>query len=206
MRVFFMPEIKLKVKTIDPITGSDVITKRVISINPNDPYNSIEFHKIADALGVKRFDRLNHHISDKLAVVYNYISKLIDSNDVEKIVDATLRFQKNTGTTNYLGSELITKMYRIIRLDMDRKNAENKRQEAIKKAEELSKDLLSKKDRSIELKTSGQRIYKQKAEQDKNINKQTESLISEFKKEASKKVDNSKVEVVEHKPETKELM
>ena len=201
-----MPEIKLKVKTIDPITGSDVIEKKVININPNDPYNSIEFHKIADALGVKRFDRLNHHISDKLAVVYNYISNLIGSNDVDKIVDATLRFQKNTGTSNLQGAELVTKMYRIVRLDMDRKHAESKQQEALKKAEELKKDLESRKDKSKELKTSGEKLYKYKEEKDRDISKKTEELYTEFKKEASKQVDNSKVQVVEHKPEVKELM
>ena len=205
LRAFFMPKVTLKEKVIDPVTGDESFKKKVVNISTRDPYNSIEFHKIADALRIKRTDRLNHHISDKVAVVYNYIANLIKSNDVEKIVSAVKTFQKNTGTDNLGGSELVYEMYRKVRLDMDRKGTkevQKLKEEAQKAFEEQAK---SSKSRAEELRKSSEKIEMQKRTEDKAISESTKQLREEHQKAASKLKNPMKAKEVKHETTSEEV-
>lgn len=206
LRAFFMPKVTLKEKVIDPVTGDESFVKRVVNISPRDPYNSIEFHKIADALRIKRTDRLDHHISDKIAVVYNYIANLIKSNDVEKIVSAVKTFQKNTGTDHLGGSELVYEMYRKVRLDMDRKGVEEvqKLKEEAQKA--FEQEAKSKKSKAEELRKSSEKIEMQQRAKDKEISESTKQLREEHQKAASKLVNPMKAKEVKHELTSEEVM
>jgi len=200
-----MPKVTLKEKVIDPTTGSESFKKKVINISPRDPYNSIEFHKIADALRIKRTDRLSHHVSDKVAVVYNYISNLIKSNDVEKIVSAVKTFQKNTGNDHLGGKDLVLEMYRKVRLDMDRKGVEEVQRMKEEAQKAFEKQAKSGKSRAEELRKSSEKIEKQKLARQKEIGESTKQLQEDFKKEVSKTVDTRDVKSVKHETTSEEV-
>lgn len=115
-----MSRIELTRKTIDPLTGSDVIEKRVFKLPANaDPTMSVVFHKTADLLGIKTFDRTNPHVYRKLAVLYNWAADKAKSNDPDKVFDKLEGYRAKLGL-NVLGNELVDTLYRDIRLELDR--------------------------------------------------------------------------------------
>ncbi len=74
-------------KTIDPLTGSDVVSKRTIFVSENDPYNSIIYHKLADMLGIDRYNRTDHELARKVAFIYNYYSRLKGEDKAVTFID-----------------------------------------------------------------------------------------------------------------------
>lgn len=136
-----MTRIELTRKTIDPLTGSDVIEKKVFKLNANaDPTMSVVFHKTADLLGVKTFDRANPHVYRKLAVLYNWAAEKARSNDPDRVFNKLNDYRSKLGL-NVIGQELVDSLYRNIRFELDR-NAEaveaEFRQQGI---DEINKDL-----------------------------------------------------------------
>lgn len=136
-----MARIELTRKTIDPLTGSDVIEKRVFKLNADaDPTMSVVFHKTADLLGIKTFDRANPHVYRKLAVLYNWAAEKAKSNDPDKVFDKLEDYRAKLGL-NMLGNELVDTLYRNIRLELDR-NAEAVEAEFRQRGiDEINKDL-----------------------------------------------------------------
>jgi len=188
-----MPEIKLQQKVIDPATGSEHIEKRVFNISESDPYNSIEFHRVCDVLDVKRFDRLDHHVSVKVAVIYNYLAHILKTNDVSEIEKAVDRFKKSTEAGNTTGPELVSRMYKVIRLDMDAKGIEERKQMVQESANRLSDELVKDSDRAEELRKSGEKTRKTKEKTEKESKQRTDKRVKDLQKEAKSMVDSSKV-------------
>lgn len=115
-----MSRIELRRKTIDPLTGSDVIEKRVFKLAADaDPTMSVVFHKTADLLGIKTFDRANPHVYRKLAVLYNWAAEKAKSNDANKVFDILDAYRAKLGVS-VLGLELVDTLYRKVRLEVDR--------------------------------------------------------------------------------------
>lgn len=131
-----MPEIQVTKKTIDALTGGDIVTKRFFKIDESDPNNSLEYHKFADLLGVNRLDRLNPHVSGKLALLYNWAATKARSNNLENLADFM-----NTAKSGlpFLGLELVTNLYRKARFEMERSKEEQKEDAA----SEHHKDVMS---------------------------------------------------------------
>ena len=201
MRAFFMPEIRLKQKVIDPQTGDETMEKRTFSISENDPYNSIEFHKVCDVLGVKRFDRLDRHVSGKVAVIYNYLVHILKTNDVDKIEKAVDRFSKSDAGRHLKGKDLVDEMHKVVRLDMDAKGVEAREQMVTESAKNIEDDLKKSKDRAKQLRSSGDKVKKTVKEAAVASGKALDKRLKDFKKEARSKVDTSKAQEVKNEPE-----
>jgi len=113
-----MANIKVKDKVVDMVTGDVSVKERTFNISNRDPNNSIEYHKIADLLGINKFDRLDPHISEKLVMLYNWAAGSIKSNDVDKIHSYIDFHRKELGVTE-VGTSLVNNLYKQARLDTE---------------------------------------------------------------------------------------
>ena len=189
-------QIKLERRRVDPKDGSVSLEKKIVNISEKDPYNSIEYHKICDALGIKKFDRIDPHITEKLATVYNYVANLLKTNDVLRIEKAINNFRKNA-ELNAEGVELVDKIYRTVREDILKTREKEAEREALERQEEMLISLKSKSERAAELRSSERKI---KREHEKDVKKKTEEGLEAIKEHKASVDDFDKVDKIKDIP------
>lgn len=167
-----MPEIQVTKKTIDALTGGDIVTKRFFKIDESDPNNSLEYHKFADLLGVNRLDRLNPHVSGKLALLYNWAVNNSKSNELSSLASF---INKAKGGISVLGFELVTSLYRKARFEMERSNQDQKDRTEIESRKDMASAFRKDSEKARVLRKEGQ-DNKQAVESE---NKKMEGLIKE---------------------------
>lgn len=202
-----MSRIELTRKTIDPLTGSDVIEKRVFKLPANaDPTMSVVFHKTADLLGIKTFDRTNPHVYRKLAVLYNWASEKAKSNDADKVFDTLDAYRSKLGV-NVLGLELVDTLYRKVRLEVDRNKETAEREAQNEGIKRINEDLKTDTKRTAELK-----VERKHGEQTQEVLDTRAKLKGDISVQAWKdsliKDRNIKIKVIEdtHLEERKEVL
>jgi len=176
-----MPRVSVKKKVVDPLTGSITYKKSFITLNKNDPANSLEFHRLADLLEINRYDRLNPHNSTKIAILYNFGARKSGSNDVTKIVSELNKEIKHYGFSNIKGKELLTKLYRAVRL------RESQMTDDPVTKTSTDEDRAKEAARAEQLRKSGVRQQKVKAKGDKSAKKDFERASEKTKQAAEKK-------------------
>ena len=150
------PKIKLQKKTVDLKTGSDVVVAKTVYISPDDPYNSIVFHKVADALGVNKFDRASTDVSKKITSVYNHlVNKMGDKTNEGSVIDGLYSFRIG----NNMGwRDLVNHLYRTSKLEASRVQEEKELGEKWTKEREYQMDLLEESRKAKDMRSAQRRL------------------------------------------------
>lgn len=191
----FMKQIKVKKRTVDPKTGNVTLEPTVVNIGKNHPWNSLEYHKIADELGVSAFDRTTSKTSTRIVTVYNYLANLLQTNDVRKIASAVMDFKKANELGNIEGPVLVDKLYKVVSEENYRVNQKFQDELRAEGLRFLNKKLTDSSSRAKELRESSKVSSKASKETGKQL-KDAEV------KRTLKKVD--KIEVIKRKETTAE--
>lgn len=188
-----MAQVQVVKKSIDPLTGSDIVTKRFFNIDENNPNNSLEYHKFADLLGVNRLERLNPHLSGELALLYNWASNKTKSNDLDKMgrfIDKARQGQ------NILGPELVKNLYRMARFDMQSAEYEGKDKASDNNENRLAKEYRKDSSKAEDLRNQKEILHEIKSKNARKVGRITAKTYRDFEKDLPKE-RNLKVKILE---------
>ena len=111
-------------KDFDVLTGDEIevdIPRR--ELNKDDPYNSPEFHNIADLLGLDAIDRVNPHMAKELVILYNWGMDKSKTDDPQKVLSFLNDYRRSLNV-GLMGPDLVKYMYRNVRLFESKKPQE----------------------------------------------------------------------------------
>jgi hypothetical protein len=177
-----MPEIQVRHKEIDILTGNEKMVNRVFKINESSPENSIEYHKLADLMRINGFDRLNPHISTKLALIYNWAASTTNSNDVEKICNYVNKCAKNLGVME-VGKGLVDGLYRVARFDMQSADYDERLKGSKEAIKAINNDLRGDKKDARDLRKQAGNVNKTTEQLNKDTERTTKEAYKDFKEQ-----------------------
>lgn len=85
--------------------------------------DDLEYHRVADSLGIDYELRADPHIHERLSYLYDWAKTEAKSDDRLLRVEAIRNLIRSTGL-QMKGKELLLKLYQYLRLDEDRKRIE----------------------------------------------------------------------------------